>query len=117
MSFAPEFRRRMTTSFPSKMINATQLGLPVIVWGPEYCSAVQWARVGDRALCVTGADSSALRHALEALADSPSDQERLANSAREAAAGEFNSERIEDEFISVLRRAIANRLSSRNPSG
>jgi glycosyltransferase involved in cell wall biosynthesis len=117
MSFATEFRRRMTTSFPSKMINATQLGLPVIVWGPEYCSAVQWARVGDRALCVTGADSSALRHALEALADSPSDQERLANSAREAAAGEFNSERIEEEFISVLRRAIANRLSSRNPSG
>ena len=117
MSFAPVFRRRMMTSFPSKMINAMQLGLPVVVWGPEYCSAVQWARVGNRALCVTDGDSSALRQALEALADSPADQERLGKSAREAAAGDFNAERIEEEFICVVRRAIAKRLSSRDPSG
>jgi glycosyltransferase involved in cell wall biosynthesis len=106
MSFAPAFRRRMMTSFPSKMINAMQLGLPVVVWGPEYCSAVQWARRGDKALCVTEADSSALREALEALADSPSEQQRLAKSAREAAAGDFNSERIQEKFVDVLRRAI-----------
>ena len=53
MSFAPPHRRRMTTSFPSKMIDAMQLGLPVVIWGPEYCSAVKWARRGERALCVT----------------------------------------------------------------
>jgi glycosyltransferase involved in cell wall biosynthesis len=117
MSFAPEFRRRMMTSFPSKMINAMQLGLPVVLWGPEYCSAVQWARAGDKALCVTDADSSALHLALEELAASPSDQERFAESAREAAAGDFNSERIEEKFISVVRRAIGNRQPLFNPSG
>jgi glycosyltransferase involved in cell wall biosynthesis len=106
MSFAPAFRRRMMTSFPSKMINAMQLGLPVVVWGPEYCSAVQWARDGDRALCVTDADPSALRHALEELAASPPEQERLSKAARTAAAGDFNSERIEEKFIDILRRAI-----------
>ena len=111
MSFAPAFRRRMMTSFPSKMINAMQLGLPVVVWGPEYCSAVQWARQGERALCVTDADSSALRQALEELAASPSEQERLAKSAREVAGGDFNSERIQEKFIDVLRQAICRRLT------
>jgi len=106
MSFAPSHRRRMITSFASKMIDATQLGLPIIVWGPEYCSAVQWARRGDRALCVTDSNPSAIRGALEELAASPAEQERLAKSSREAAAGEFNCERIQARFVDALRRAI-----------
>jgi glycosyltransferase involved in cell wall biosynthesis len=106
MSFAPSHRRRMITSFPSKMIDAIQLGLPVVIWGPEYCSAVQWARRGERALCVTDANPSAIRLALEELAASPAKQERLARSSREAAATEFNHERIQMQFIEALRRAI-----------
>ena len=106
MSFAPSHRRRMTTSFPSKMIDAMQLGLPVVVWGPEYCSAVKWARSGGRALCVTDANPSAIRGALEELADSPAEQERLAKSSREAAATDFSHERIQTQFIDALRQAI-----------
>jgi glycosyltransferase involved in cell wall biosynthesis len=106
MSFDPALRRRMTTSFPSKMIDAVQLGLPVVIWGPEYCSAVKWARRGKRVLCVTDADPAVLCRALEELAASPSEQERLAKAARDASAGEFNYERIQTQFIDVLRRAI-----------
>ena len=109
MSFAPALRRRMTTSFPSKLIDAMQLGLPVVIWGPEYCSAVQWARQGERAVSVTDLNPSVLRRALEELAASPSEQERLAKSAREAAAGEFNPERIQEQFMDALRRAIYSR--------
>ena len=106
MSFAPSHRRRMATSFPSKMIDAIQLGLPVVIWGPEYCSAVKWARRGERALCVTDANPSAIRRALEELAGSPSEQERLAESSREAAATDFNQECIQAQFIDALTRAI-----------
>jgi glycosyltransferase involved in cell wall biosynthesis len=106
MSFAPSHRRRMTTSFPSKMIDATQLGLPVVIWGPEYCSAVKWARAGERALCVTDANPSAIRRAMEELAASPAGQERLAKSSREAAATDFNKERIQAQFIDAVTRAI-----------
>jgi glycosyltransferase involved in cell wall biosynthesis len=106
MSFAPSHRRRMTTSFPSKMIDAMQLGLPVIIWGPEYCSAVKWARRGERALCVTDPNPSAIRRALEELAASPVEQERLAKSSREAAGTDFNHKRIQAQFVDVLRRAI-----------
>jgi glycosyltransferase involved in cell wall biosynthesis len=106
MSFDPVLRRRMTTSFPSKMIDAVQLGLPVVIWGPEYCSAVKWACIGERALCVTDPNPLALRQALEELAASPSERECLAKSACNAAAGAFNRERIQKQFVDVLRRAI-----------
>ncbi len=106
MSFASSHRRRMATSFPSKMIDAMQLGFPVVIWGPEYCSAVKWARRGERALCVTDANPSAIRRALEELAGSHSEQERLAESSREAAATDFNHERIQAQFIAALTRAI-----------
>jgi glycosyltransferase involved in cell wall biosynthesis len=102
----------MITSFPSKMINAMQLGLPVVVWGPEYCSAVQWARQSDRALCVTDPNPCVLRRALEELAASPSKQERLAKSARGAAAAEFNPARIQQQFMDVLRRGVHSRDGS-----
>ena len=107
MSFAPPHRRRMTTSFPSKLIDATQLGLPVVVWGPEYCTAVKWARKGDRALCVIDPNPLALRETLEELASSLSELRRLAKSASDAAAADFNYERIQLQFIDALRRAKA----------
>jgi len=106
MSFDAALRRRMTTSFPSKMIEGMQLELATVIWGPEYCSAVRWARRGNRALCVTDANPSALRQALEGLAASPLEQERLAKSACEAAAGDFNPERIQAQFMDILRQAI-----------
>jgi glycosyltransferase involved in cell wall biosynthesis len=109
MSFDTALRRRMTTSLPSKMSDAMQLGLPIVIWGPEYCSAVQWARRGDRASCVMDPNPSALRQALEELAASPSEQQRLAKAAREAAAGDFNPERIQEQFMTALGQAIYSR--------
>lgn len=53
MSFDPSLRRRMETSFPSKLIESLQFGKPVIIWGPEYCSAVQWAQANQVGHCIT----------------------------------------------------------------
>ncbi len=93
-------------------ITYRKLGLPVVVWGPEYCSAVQWARQSDRALCVTDPNPCVLRRALEELVALPSKQERLAKSAREAAAGEFNPELTQAQFMDVLRRGVHSRDGS-----
>ena len=96
----------MTTSFPSKLIDTTQLGLPIIVWGPEYYSAVQWARHGEHALCVTDPRPAALRKALEMLAMSPGEQERLANASHEAARTDFNPNTIQALFMEALHNAL-----------
>ena len=37
-------QHNMRLSFPSKLADYTVTGLPLLIWGPEYCSAVRWAR-------------------------------------------------------------------------
>ncbi|HEX8141813.1 MAG TPA: hypothetical protein VF553_04400 [Pyrinomonadaceae bacterium] len=43
MSFAREEARNMKLAFPSKLADYTAAGLPLLIWGPPYCSAVRWA--------------------------------------------------------------------------
>ena len=43
-SFAPGEREYSALSFPSKLTDYTAAGLPLLILGPDYCSAVRWAR-------------------------------------------------------------------------
>lgn len=102
MLFAPAERRRMETSFPSKLAEFTQLGKPIVVWGPEYCSAVRWARNGNKALCVTSPNPDALLEQISILASDRALADRLASSARSAAQAEFNHWAIQHRFCSAI---------------
>ncbi|HEX6717229.1 MAG TPA: glycosyltransferase [Pyrinomonadaceae bacterium] len=44
MSFAASDRTNMEMAFPSKLADYTAIGLPLLIHGPSYCSAVIWAR-------------------------------------------------------------------------
>lgn len=44
MSFEPQLELDMKLCFPSKLADYTSMGLPLLIWGPPYCSAVDWAR-------------------------------------------------------------------------
>jgi glycosyltransferase involved in cell wall biosynthesis len=109
MVFEPAMRRRMETSFQSKMLEMAQFGKPLVIWGPEYCSAVQWARHGNRALCVTNPNPAALRTALEKLSDSVNEQRRLIDAVREAALTDFCPDRIQNQFMTALIRLFDGR--------
>ena len=102
MVFDPGMRRRMETSFPSKLVECARFGKPLIIWGPEYCSAIKWARSENSALCVTNPDPKALREAIEQLAASPAERQRLAAAARKAAQTDFSPEKIQQQFVGVL---------------
>jgi hypothetical protein len=43
MSFDHRLELDMKLCFPSKLADYTAVGLPLLVWGPRYCSAVDWA--------------------------------------------------------------------------
>jgi glycosyltransferase involved in cell wall biosynthesis len=103
MVFEPEMRRRMETSFPSKLIEFVQFGKPLIIWGPEYCSAVKWARKDNCALCVTDPDPKVLLRELEKLTSSQKEYQRLSSAAREAAETDFSHDRIQAQFMEALR--------------
>jgi len=102
MVFDPAMRRRMETSFPSKLVELAQLGKPLVVWGPEYCSAVAWARRTGAALCVTDPDAKVLAAALERLAKSPDERAALAAAAAKIADHEWDPAAIQRDWRSVL---------------
>ncbi|WP_199309764.1 glycosyltransferase [Synechocystis sp. FACHB-383] len=98
MSFDPALRRRMETSFPSKLPEYAQFGKPIIIWGPEYCSAVKWGLDSDRALVITDKNPTSVVFALEKLQCSPEKQQYYAQQARMAADKEFNPLKIQIQF-------------------
>jgi glycosyltransferase involved in cell wall biosynthesis len=106
MSFDPELQQRMRTCFPSKIIELAQLGKPIIIWGPEDCSAVTWARKHNAALCVTDESPDAFRHALEELAQNAERQEALTAAIKQSARNEFSPEKIRESFMQVLAGVV-----------
>ncbi len=115
MMFQPNLRRRMETSFPSKMLEMAQLGKPLVIWGPEYCSAARWAQSANKALVVTNPNPKVLRQALEQLAAAPGEQQRLAAAAREAAAREFNPDRIQAQFWQAIDSTLHGQICKTVP--
>ncbi len=109
MLFDPAMRRRMQTSFPSKLIEFAQFGKPLVIWGPEYCAAVQWAKDKDSALCVTNSDPQVLLAALEKLASDKELRERYAAKAVDAAAKEFDPDKIQHRFRQMLEQALTHK--------
>lgn len=102
MVFEPKMRRRMQTSFPSKLVEFAQLGKPLIVWGPKDCSAAQWVRDSEKALCIESDDTRELLFKISALAQNPAEQSRLALASRTAAANEFHPDIIQTQFSEAL---------------
>jgi hypothetical protein len=60
MDFLPENRRRVRTSFPSKILDYLVYRKPIIAWGPEDCAAVVWASQNTLGHSVTTADPGEL---------------------------------------------------------
>jgi hypothetical protein len=44
MTYLIEHRPNVEVGFPSKLADCTAMGLPLVIDGPEYCTAVRWAR-------------------------------------------------------------------------
>jgi len=115
MEFDPELRRRMETSFPSKLIEFAQFGKPLVVWGPEYCSAIEWARRTNGALCITNGAPQDLREHLEKLSRSLELQQQLATIAENAAATEFCHEKIQSNFRLILDEILCKQPAEASP--
>ncbi len=112
MVFDPSIRRRMETSFPSKLIEFAQFGKPLIIWGPEYCSAIRWAREGDKAICVTDPAPSAVLAALKRLRADTTQLKYFTERAAVAANTEFSPKRLQALFMAALKATIRKNIPS-----
>lgn len=104
--FDEESKLRMETCFPSKFIDVFQYGKPIILWGPEYCSSIQWAKANARALCVTDSDPEVLMQSIEALRLDQDEISRLANASAVAARTEVNFDQIQNQFVGLLQSCL-----------
>lgn len=106
MSFHPQDRLRGETSFPSKLVEYCHYRKPLLIWGPENCTAVRWARSREAALVITDPGAGSVEAALDRLKAAPALAAQLASRAGELAETEFNPEEIHRTFVNGLCDAL-----------
>jgi hypothetical protein len=90
-SFDPRERIDIATLFPSKLADYTAIGLPILVWGPSYSSAVRWAVDHPAAtVCVTELNPKAVQSAVARLAADPEYASQIADAGMSAGAACFD---------------------------
>jgi glycosyltransferase involved in cell wall biosynthesis len=107
MSFDEDDKSNMEINFPSKLADFTAVGIPLLIWGPPYCSAVRWARENvDAAEVVDAMDISQLTKALDRLASDPERRFKLAARALELGNQFFSHPEALRKIYSALRPMI-----------
>jgi hypothetical protein len=103
MSFEEGQRSNMEIAFPSKFTDYTCAGLPLIVHGPEYCSAVRFAREHESfALVITTEEQTEFSESLRSLANSSRMRHDLASQAIRVGGLSFEIEPASQKFRNAI---------------
>ena len=101
MSFEPSDRANMELAFPSKLADYTATGLPLLIYGPSYCSAVAWARENEGVTEVVQSEID-LKAAIDRLANDPTHRVSLGQRALDTGRKYFSYDQVQQTFIRVL---------------
>lgn len=103
MGFGQQYRLNAVMSFPSKLTDYTATGLPLLVWGPSYCSAVRWAKENPGvAEVVEHASAEALAIAVKKLTVNSDYRIQLAVNALAKGNDYFSHAKAIQQFYRVL---------------
>lgn len=103
MAFGAASRDNMIVSFPSKLTDYTAIGLPLLIYGPPYCSAVRWARMhAPVAEIVDGEGAAPLGEAVRRIMSNPARQRELSERALEVGAACFDAAAGCQRFYAAL---------------
>lgn len=105
MSFEPKDRSNMELSFPSKLTDYTAAGVPLLVRGPEYCSAARW--ISDYpgiAESVRTVDKSDLAAALARLGSAGTHRFDMAAESLKVGREQFSFSSIHRKFVVAIRK-------------
>ncbi|HET7286388.1 MAG TPA: hypothetical protein VFI71_02920, partial [Pyrinomonadaceae bacterium] len=101
MSFDAADRVNMEMAFPSKLADYTATALPLIIYGPNYCSAVTWARENEGVAAIAESESD-LRNAVALLANNPDKRIALGKRALTVGREYFTHDRARQVFHQSL---------------
>ena len=115
MGFGDECAQVERTSFKTKFLDYLSYQKPIVVWGPDYCSASRVAREFDSADICNEGNASACLKIIIALRESPNRQINIVANARKMYDDRFHPDKIHSGLVSQLRALFSNDLSnSRN---
>jgi hypothetical protein len=103
MSFDPSDRANMEMAFPSKLADYTATGLPLLIYGPAYCSAVTWAHENPGVSEVVESEP-ALSPAIERLATDSDHRVNLGKRALEVGRQYFSHTHVQESFYQCISR-------------
>jgi glycosyltransferase involved in cell wall biosynthesis len=98
MSFDEADRANMELAFPSKLADYTAVGVPLLIYGPPYCSAVAWARENPEVAEIVDTN---LNHSLTRLANDPMWRIKLGKRAIEVGRQYFAHNAVQQIFNQV----------------
>jgi hypothetical protein len=101
MSFAASDRANMEMAFPSKLADYTATGVPLVIYGPSYCSAVAWARENPGVADIVESEPE-LAAAIARLAGDPGSRVSLGKRALEIGREYFSHARVQQLFHQSL---------------
>ena len=101
MSFADADRANMEMAFPSKLADYTATGVPLLIYGPSYCSAVAWAHENPGVAEVVEAEPD-LAPAIKRLANNPDHRLALGKRALDTGREYFTHARVQQLFYQSL---------------
>lgn len=107
MDFDVKNKTNMELCFPSKLTDYTIVGLPLLIWGAKYCSAVKWAKDNPGvAEVVDKENESALLKAVEKLSSSSNYRYFLGANALEKGKEYFTCSNVIRHFYQSLNSNI-----------
>ena len=101
MSFDACDRSNMKMAFPSKLADCTGVGVPLLIYGPSYCSAVRWARENPGVAEVVEVEEG-LGAVVRGLAQDPVRRIELGRNALKVGGDYFSHEAVQAVFNRAL---------------
>ena len=102
MSFDEADRSNMEMAFPSKLADGTAVGLPLLIYGPSYCSAVRWAKENPGVAEVIEAQEH-LGEVVRRLATDPAHRVELGTRALQVGQNYFAHDAVQAVFNRALK--------------
>jgi glycosyltransferase involved in cell wall biosynthesis len=106
MGFGTASRLIESTSFKSKLADYLTSGLPLVVWGPDYCTAIRHARREDFAEVVTTDDPVAVVTAVKALARNPSRSAKLVENGFKYWEKNLDANKVMPQALEAIRAVV-----------
>jgi glycosyltransferase involved in cell wall biosynthesis len=107
MDFEQESRRRVRTSFPSKLLEYCAYRKPIVIWAPEFSSVARFAAQTDFALLHTADDPASFMQRLNSLTRDKALMDGLSRKAACLAETVFSPDAIHRSLVREIEQLLA----------